>query len=137
MKLMSKIANVCTVILILCQVSTSRGGRPDKEMDDQMAIYYGSQPVKKLSRDTVRAGLEIERRKGDTALPRLVELMSAVKASGEKEDLPPVTQIRDLHAQRTFKARFPENYRYIRAIDYEQKLCDIIDDVIQSLQKHK
>jgi hypothetical protein len=106
-------------------------------MDDQMAAYYGNRPVKNLSRDTVRSGLETERRNGDTPLPKLVELMSAVKLSGDKEYLPVLTQIKAIHAQRTLKARFPENYRYVRAIDYEQKLCDIIDNVTHTLQSRQ
>ena len=56
-------------------------------------------------------------------------LLASIRAHPSKIHLENLTALWNYHQPRTYKVRYPENWKYVTGIDYDQKLCDEIADV--------
>jgi hypothetical protein len=115
--------------------NNAAAGKSSDDLDGKIASYYKGQREEMMSAENVRYTLENEAREAKTPLPKLVSAFANVKANGDTSVMPLLSRIKAQHEKLTFRSLYPDTYKYVRGIDYHQKVCDIVDDLTSALGK--
>ena len=134
MKILVLCLALCCVPVLTANNATA-GEHSSEDLDAKIASYYKGQLTQTMSAEDVRRTLESEAREGKTPLPKLISAFTSAKANGDTSVLPFLSQIKAQHSKLTFRTLYPDTYKYVRGIDYHQKVCDVIDDLSSSLAK--
>jgi len=130
--------SILLLVLYLSSIILSNNaaaGKSSDELDGKITSYYKGQPTQTMSAEDVRGTLESEAREAKTPLPKLISAFTVAKTNGDTSVLPFLSQIKAQHSKLTFRTLYPDTYKYVRGIDYHQKVCDIIDDLNTALAK--
>ena len=133
MKLILDFLIVCFALL---GPTVTAGSHYSVDAEEKIAAFYKHVPPKeKLGPQETSRTLQMEAMHGDIPFGKLLTAVTEARDSSNPAYISALAQVKAIHEARTFRARYGDHYRYVKAIDYEQKLCDMIDAAILSLQK--
>ena len=107
------------------------------DLDQKIVAHYKQQPEKVLNVQEIRRILEKDAQKGDVPLPDLVSALTNAKLTKDRSLRPILVRVKEQHQKLTFRSLYPDTFKYVRGVDYHQKICDVIDDVLSSLDNNK
>jgi len=67
-------------------------------------------------------------------IPETLQVLLRAKENGKASDLEKLNLLYEIHSARTFKAKYPDTWQFVKAKDYEQMLCKRIMDVITMIK---
>lgn len=133
MKLLAKI--------LFIAITVSANAKESKELDQAFKKYQDKEPslikieVAPLAAltDLLRKEKEAMAVKSSTPLEEVLAVMSVVRDSPSKEFIPHLKEIWLIRQKATFRVIFPNDWRWVKARDYNQDLCNEIKILIKGM----
>jgi len=121
---------LATALLMSFQVSQAK---ESKEVDRAFEDYQKSPPGRIKSTVSPGTSLSALLNRDECTVEETLEVLAIVRDSPSKDLIPQLKQLWKRHQKTTFRVLFPKDWRYVKAKDYSQNVCDEIKRLIKSM----
>lgn len=119
-------ATACLLAANICPAS-----KPDSRIEAAFGNFKKGKNIE-LNGETTPLSLRAILTDKKHTIPQALYAIQEIRGGGMKATGKELRELLAMHRKKTFKAIYPEHWRFIKAIDYEQRLCDEIELLILS-----
>ena len=121
---------LATALLLFSHVSHAK---ESKELDRAFEDYQKGPPGRVKSTVSPGNTLSALLKKDECTVEETLEVLAIVRDSPSKDLIPQLKDLWKRHQKNTFRVLFPKDWRYVKAKDYSQNVCDEIKRLIKSM----
>lgn len=124
---------IAYVIFILGMSNPAFASGGVAELDEAFKQYEANKEVQIDENQEIESISDLIANEQRT-IPQVLYVLKKIKNGDLKVEIQDLEKLSDIYEPRTFRSRYPEHWRYVKAIDYDGMVCNEIRILIAALK---